>query len=291
MNDYISLNLIITPLSSDSADLMAAYLADVGYESFVETPEGLTAYIPVKNFNQEDVKTIIAQFPIPVEIKYSFKVEEGKDWNEEWEKNYFKPILIDNTCVIHSSFHNDFEKAEYEIVIDPKMAFGTGHHATTTMMVSELLKLNLEGKTVTDMGTGTGILAILASMRGAREVNAIEIDPFAVINARENVQLNIESGNAHCDSIEVNVFEGNAETLMKLPKADVFLANINRNVILADLPLYVDAMKPGALLQLSGFYEKDIPLIEQSASLYGLSVKSIRTYEGDWACLTLTLNA
>lgn len=276
-------------MNPDSSDLLAAFLADCGYESFVADDEGLSAYISKKFFNEDDVKGVIADFPMDTHIEYSYSIEEGKDWNEEWEKNYFKPIEIDNLCVIHSSFHKDYKKAEYDIVIDPKMAFGTGHHATTTMMVSQLLKMDLSGKTVTDMGTGTGILAILAAMRGASVVNAVEIDPGAVENAIENVELNRESFNLHNSDAKINVYEGDAELLKSLPKADVFLANINRNVILADLELYVENMKPGATLLLSGFYEKDIPILEQAAELYNLKLESTRVYDGDWASIRMKL--
>lgn len=285
MNDYISLQIKMMPMSEDSADLMAAFLADIGYESFVTTPTGVTAYIPHKNFSEEALVGIINEFPMPVDLSYEYVLEKGKDWNEEWEKNYFQPILINDACIIHSTFHKDFAPADYEIIIDPKMAFGTGHHATTTMMVECLLELDLQNKVVTDMGTGTGILAILASMRGAREVNAVEIDPVAVVNARENVEINKASGNPHTSKLDINIFEGSAETLANLPKADIFLANINRNVILADISLYVDAMKEKSLLILSGFYEKDIEMLVNAASLYGLNLRSSRVYEGDWACI------
>lgn len=289
MIDYVCLRLRMAPFSTDAADLMAAYLVEIGYESFVTEEDGLSAYIMAKSFNEVAVKDILEEYPIPIEIEYSFYTEKGKDWNEEWEKNYFQPIIIDEECVIHSSFHSDYPKLKYEIVIDPKMAFGTGHHATTTMMVSQMLQLDLKGKVVTDMGTGTGILAILASMLGAKEVSAIEIDPGAVDNARENVLLNDKSYSKDLSSGHIKVYEGDAEVIRSLPRADVFLANINRNVILADLPLYVEGMNRGAILLLSGFYEADIPIIEKAASLYGLKMVSKRVYEGDWASVRMLL--
>lgn len=282
MNDYVNLRLDLKPCSAVMTDLLAAYLADAGYESFLPDEKGLTAYIPAGNFSENAVKEIISDFPFESDIEYHYEMEEGKDWNEEWEKNYFKPIVIADRCVIHSTFHKDVPEAEYEIIIDPKMAFGTGHHATTSMMVTHILNRDLKGKRVTDMGTGTGILAILAMMCGATEAHGIEIDPGAALNARENVALN-DSNGKFAGQIKVAIHDGDASQLSALPKADLFIANINRNVILADLPLYSDAMMPGAELLLSGFYEEDIPMIERAASLYGLTLKETLTYPGGWA--------
>ncbi len=165
MKNYISLRILFTPCSADATDLMAAYLADFGYESFVADEEGLTAYIDAAEFNESIVQEVVDGFPMQCQIEYSSEFVEGKDWNEEWERNYFKPIVIDDACVVHSTFHKDVPQAEYDIVIDPKMAFGTGHHATTCMMIRGILSLKLKDKKGIDMGTGTGILAILASMR------------------------------------------------------------------------------------------------------------------------------
>lgn len=287
MNDYIRLNVSLSPCSDDMTDLLAAFLADAGYESFVPVENGLEAYISDKAYNEENVRNILRDFPFDVQSSFEAHFEEGKDWNEEWEKNYFKPIIIGNRCLIHSSFHKDLPEAEYDIVIDPKMAFGTGYHATTEMMITHLLNRNLEGKTITDMGTGTGILSILAMMHGAKEANGIEIDPAACINARENVALNNQS-DRYNGRVNVTIHEGDASRLASLPKADIFLANINRNVILADIDRYVDAMKPDAELILSGFYEQDIPLLEKSASLYGLQLKERLVFPGGWSSIVLS---
>lgn len=287
MNDYIRLNVKLTPCSSDITDLLAAFLADAGYESFVATPDGLDAYISDKLYDENIVNEILQDFPFDVKSSFAAIFEEGKDWNEEWEKNYFKPIMIGNRCLIHSSFHKDLPEAEYDIVIDPKMAFGTGYHATTEMMITHLLNRNLEGKTITDMGTGTAILSILAMMHGAKEANGIEIDPAACINARENVALNNNSPRYE-GRVKVTIHEGDASQLANLPKADIFLANINRNVILADIDRYVEAMKPESELILSGFYEQDIPLLEKSASLYSLRLKEKLVFPGGWSSIVLS---
>lgn len=283
MNDYTSLRLDITPCSDTATDIMAAILADAGYESFVPDDSGLTAYIRNELYSPEAVREAIDAFPLPdVRINATSEFIEGRDWNHEWEKNYFQPIVVADRCVIHSSFHTGYPACEYDIAIDPKMAFGTGHHATTSLIIGRLLEEDLTGKSVTDMGTGTGILAILAAMRGASPVTAIEIDPAAEINARENV-----ASNGHP---EIDVRLGDASLLPDVPQADIFIANINRNIITADLHSYAAAMKPGATLLLSGFYEADIPVIMEVARPLGLEYEG-HTVKGDnWACLRLTLN-
>ncbi len=280
MNDYISLRVETTPASETASDIMAALLADAGYESFVPDSRGLTAYIKKELFDSEAVKAIISDFPLPdTKISYSTETVEGQDWNHEWEKHYFQPIVVGDRCVIHSSFHTDYPKCEYDISIDPKMAFGTGHHATTSLIIEALMDMDLQGKSVIDMGTGTGILAILAAMRGASPVTAIEIDPAAEINARENVVSNGQPS--------IRVILGDASKLPEVPKTDIFIANINRNIITGDLAAYASSLKPGATVLLSGFYEADIPVIMHTASPLGF-VEASHSVKGDsWACLRL----
>lgn len=280
MNDYREVIFTITPNVRDASDLMAAFLADVGYESFVPDDRGLTAYIRDEQYDARAIDDIINEFPMNVTITYRQEFVEGRDWNQEWELNYFKPIVVGDRCVIHSSFHTDVPEAEYDIVIDPKMAFGTGHHATTSQVINALLAVPLEGKSVIDMGTGTAILAILASMRGASKVTGIEIDPAAYDNAVENVSLNLSPE-------KVTLINGDATALDGLEAADVFVANINRNVITADIPSYAKALKKGGIMILSGFYSHDIPVIMQAAEPYGLS-HSDHTMLNDWTCLILT---
>lgn len=279
MNDYRELRLDLTPCSEDATDVMAALLADAGYESFVADADGLTAYVKDELFDADALDAALALFPFEAEISRSVQTIEGRDWNSEWEKNYFKPIVVGERCVIHSSFHTDVPAAQYDIVIDPKMAFGTGHHATTSQVISALLDIDESGLSVIDMGTGTGILAILCAMRGAKEVNGIEIDPAAWENAVENVSLNgqQERVTLHC---------GDASVLPTLPLADLFIANINRNIITGDLARYVAAMKPGATILLSGFYEHDIPVIMDAAAPLGLTEISHTTLN-NWCCLRL----
>lgn len=279
MNDYRELRIDINPCSEDGTDILAYLLAEIGFESFVPDTEGLTAYIAADKFDAHAVNTAIAQYPLPAALEITSKTIEGQDWNSEWEKNYFQPIVVGDRCVIHSSFHTDIPKAEYDIVIDPKMAFGTGHHATTSQVISALLDINLQLQTVIDMGTGTGILAILAAMRGARHVWGIEIDEFAYTNALENIALNDVQQ-------KVTLINGDASALKDCPVADVFVANINRNIITADLPHYASRLAPGGTMILSGFYEHDIPVIMETAAVLGLA-ESRHTVLNDWCCLIL----
>ncbi len=279
MNDYIEARFDVTPCNDTATDLLAALLCEHGYESFVPDGTGVTAYVKQELFDTGIFKNVINDFPLEATIEVKWTAVEGRDWNVEWEKNYFQPIIVDDMCVIHSSFHKDIPPMPYDIVIDPKMAFGTGHHQTTSLIIRQLLQLSLAGKSVIDMGTGTGILAILAAMRGASKVNAIEIDEFAYINAVENVKIN--------NHPEINVILGDASALEKLDSADVFIANINRNIIIADLKSYALHLNERGIMLLSGFYEADIPIIMDEAKKYGLK-EDVHTTCDNWVCLRLT---
>ena len=265
MQDYIALRIDAVPCSEDITDLLAAFLCDEGFESFKPDDCGLTAYVRTDLYDEGAVKKILEEFPIDTDFTFSSGTVKGEDWNEEWEKHYFQPIVVDDKCVVHSSFHKDVPSAEYDIVIDPKMAFGTGHHSTTSNMMRHILSSDMEGKSVIDMGTGTGILAILCKMKGADNVTGIEIDPFAWENAVENAALN---------NVKVNMLCGDAGLLAGLDQADYFLANINRNVITSDIESYASCLKQGGIMLLSGFYRSDIPIVEKAANEYGLFLES-----------------
>lgn len=284
MNDYYEVDIKLSQPGDDAADLMAALLADEGYESFVPAADGLTAYVPAATYSAKVLKAVCDDFPMGDVVSAKATLMEGRDWNEEWERNYFQPIVIAGRCVVHSTFHTAVPEAEYEIIIDPRMAFGTGHHATTTLMLTRLLDMNLKGKSVIDMGTGTGILALLAAKRGAAPVTGIEIDEFAYENALDNLPLNGQP--------DIRLVNGDASVLGGLEPADVFLANINRNVITADIASYSAALRPGGLMQLSGFYRGDVPVILDAARPYGLEqVACDVNADGDpWTCLTLQKN-
>lgn len=278
MTDYISLRIDITPCSPEATDLMAAFLADEGYESFVPDEKGLTAYITEACFDKNAVDSILQTFPMEAALSASDELVPGRDWNEEWEKNYFRPIVIGGRCVVHSTFHTDIPQAEYDIVIDPKMAFGTGHHSTTSLILQYLLDLPLTGKSVIDMGTGTGILAILCHKRGAAHVCGIEIDTGAWENAVDNARAN--------NAETVKLINGDATALKETDPADLFIANINRNIILADMEDYTARLTPGGKMILSGFYEEDVPLLLETASELGLREHSRKTDNG-WCAIML----
>lgn len=282
MNDYIEVRIDADPCTEDITDLLAAELADIGFESFVADSKGLTAYAPAKLYDKEAVKNALADFAIDCSLKVSDNFVEGRDWNAEWEKNYFRPIVIGKRVAIYSSFHTDVPEAEHRIVIDPKMAFGTGHHATTSQVIKAMLELDLRDKSVIDMGTGTGILAILAAQLGAAPVTGIEIDEFAYVNAVENVRLN-----GHPEIVLIN---GDASALAGVPPCDVFIANINRNIITGDINRYAKALKTGGTMLLSGFYVEDIPVVAAAAARHGLRETGY-TDEERWVCLRLTKDA
>jgi len=276
---YVDANACCEPDLTTASDMLSAFLGEIGFESFVFENNVLTAYVRSEAFSSEAFAEVLDQLPLP-QVTLSAETEEieGRDWNHEWEKNYFQPIVVADRCVIHSTFHTDYPKCEYDIVIDPKMAFGTGHHATTSQIIAQLLELDLIGKAVVDMGTGTGILAILAAMRGAAPVVAIEIDPAAEVNARENMMLNHQA--------QIDLRLGDA-TMLEGCRADVFIANINRNIILNDLEAYAATLNRDAIMILSGFYESDIPMLEARAAAFGLEYVRHTTQGDNWACLVL----
>lgn len=260
---YLEFTFRTTPCTETANDVLSAVLGEVGFESFVEAPDGINAYIQKDLFNEVTLTEAISDFPLPdTQIRYTFQDAEDKDWNEEWEKNFFQPIVIGDRCVIHSSFHHDAPKAEYDIVINPQMAFGTGHHETTSLIIGELLDSELQGKSLLDMGCGTSILAILARMRGAAPCIAIDIDEWCVRNSLENIELN------KVDNITVS--QGDASALEGKGPFDVVIANINRNILLNDMKQYVRCMHPGSELYMSGFYVDDIPVIQAEAARNGL---------------------
>ncbi len=275
MTDYIELRINLTPCSPDATDLLASDLAEIGYESFVPDDKGLTAYSVDKLYDEQAVKDALENMLIPAEADWKATFVKGEDWNALWEQKYFKPIVIEGRCVVCSSFHKDVPEAEYKIIVDPRMAFGTGHHATTSLMLSYLLDLDLEGRRLIDVGTGTGILAMLALMRGASEAVGIEIDPDAADNARDNAALN---------GVSPIILTGDASRLADSGMASVVVANINRNVILADIDSYAEHLEPGGTLLLSGFYEADIPLVESAMNHVDITLEEKRVRDG-WVAL------
>lgn len=263
MYDYIALRVEANPCDETITDLLAAYLAESDYETFEPDESGLTAYIRKDKYDKDFVEEIIKEFPIDTRLSFTTKQIEGEDWNKEWEQNYFKPIRIGDSLVIRSSFHDAFPDIPLEIIIDPKMAFGTGHHSTTSGMSRMLLEEDLKGKSVIDMGTGTGILSILAKKLGAGDITGIDIDEFAIENARENGSLN---------NVDIKWLVGDDKALDNLVPVDIFLANINLNVIRDNLKKYVEKLKRGGRIFLSGFLETDREAILKETEKYGLTL-------------------
>ncbi|HBL78233.1 MAG: ribosomal protein L11 methyltransferase [Bacteroidetes bacterium GWF2_42_66] len=263
---YTKVSFIITPDNEINREILVAVLSQTEFESFDETDESVEAFWPGENFTPEAVIPLIQDLNFDVEMKD--EIIPDQNWNEVWEKNYFKPLLIAEKCLVRAPFHTEYPEAEYEIIIEPNMAFGTGNHETTSLMAEEILKLDVSGKTVLDMGCGTGILAILASMRGAEKVTAIDIDHWAfegtVENARVNKIANIEAA------------LGDASLLVD-QQFDIIFANIQKNIVMRDLPVYNNVLKPGGQILLSGFYKNDVPDVRNVAE--GLKLKQIGLQE------------
>lgn len=256
--NYIGYYFEIEPLQPGS-DILIAELGEEGFESFVETEKGISAFIQKKDWHKDILKNIQILSSGEFRITFTYEEIEQVNWNTEWEKN-FEPIRVNDTVSVRAPFH---EKTDlpYEIVIEPKMSFGTGHHETTHLMIQQLLNVDLKDKTVLDMGSGTGILAIMAELRGAKSVDAIDIDDWCYENAMENAERN------NCKKIQV--FKGDAALLAE-KNYDVIIANINRNVLINDLPVYYKCLNKEGVLLLSGFYREDIPYIRKAATGLGL---------------------
>lgn len=265
-------------------ELLSAYAGECGYESFMDDEEGLEGYIQQDFYDESLLKSCLSEFPIEgVAIDFTTEPIEDQDWNETWEtEEGFEPIIVDDKLVIYDALHTDpltlGRDYEYEIGIRARNAFGTGTHETTRMMLRNILNLDVKGKRVLDCGCGTGILGIAALKCGASEAVAYDIDEWSVENTSYNSMLNGVG-----DSL--SVYEGNASVISHISGMfDVVMANINRNILLEDMPVFKDVMSPGAALLLSGFYEEDVPLLEAKANELGLALK-VRYSENDWQSL------
>jgi ribosomal protein L11 methyltransferase len=255
--DYIELRCKISSEDIQGiTDILIAELNEIGYESYDEKDEGLHAYILENNFDLDKVKQLQVNEIPNTQIQYEWEVIKTQNWNAVWEKN-FDPITVENKCVIRAPFHKDTPKCEFEIIIEPKMSFGTGHHETTFLMLKTMLDLDFKDKVVLDMGCGTGVLAILAKFKGAKEITAIDIDEWAYNNTVENIEKN------NCNDIKI--FQGDA-SLLTNQQFDIIIANINRNILLDDIKNYSKVLKSGGTLLLSGIYDKDLPLIKAETS-------------------------
>ena len=274
--DYYKITINITPFEEWLRDVLVAKLGEIEFDSFLETETGTEAFIPVDSFNEANMEFILNSFQDDFTFTTERELIESQNWNEIWEKNYFQPLVINNECVIRAPFHTEYPKAKYEIIIEPNMAFGTGNHETTAMMVETILQNEMKDKLVLDMGCGTGILGILVSMKGAKKVTAIDIDEWSFKGAGENAVLN-NIGN-------MTVKQGDA-SLLGNEKFDIILANIHKNVLINDMQDYTNVLLPKGLLVMSGFYTEDIPDIKVKAENLGLKYDGFKS-KNNWAATT-----
>jgi ribosomal protein L11 methyltransferase len=280
---YYEVNFTLSPLNSDACDLLAALAGEAGFETFEETEAGLTGYVQQQLFDPSQLDELLQSFPFPdVTVSYTVGEAEDRDWNEQWEQEGFDPIVVDNRLVIHDGRHlpEQLSTVNYQlsIEIDARLAFGTGTHETTRMVCSTLITLPLDGKRVLDCGCGTGILGIVAMKLGASACTAYDIDEWSVDNTRHNAVIN---------QVDITPLLGDATILNKVEGSfGLVMANINRNILLNDLPTFRSKMADGAQLILSGFYTDDIPLLVDKAEECGLRLVS-QLEENGWACLLL----
>ena len=268
---YIAYDFNVSP-KEPATEMLIAQLGYVGFESFVEQDYGVTAYIQKQEWNSKILDDVFLLHSNEFNITFEHNEIAQTNWNEEWEKN-FNPIQVDDLVSIRAPFHTN-ASLQFDIVIEPKMSFGTGHHETTHMMVQHLLALDLDTKKVLDMGCGTGILAIFAEMKGAKPIDAIDIDSWCYENSLENIQRN------NCNHI--TVYEGDASLLKE--KYDVIIANINRNILLSDIKTYTDCLNENGVLLLSGFYKEDIAIIEDEVTKHGLTFETM-IQKNNWVAL------
>lgn len=281
---YYEVKCTLNPFSETAADLFSAMLSEIGFEAFTVTEDGLTAYIRQEQWDEQAMQQTVEGFFLPdVSIGYTREEAPDEDWNQVWEEEGFQPVIVGDEVVVHDVKHADVPQARYDILITPRLAFGTGSHQTTRLILRMLSQLPLEGCRVIDAGTGTGILAIMAVKRGAAEVFAYDIDEWSVENTRDNLLLN------HIYK-EVEVACGDAAVLDAQPAADLLIANINRNILLQDLPRFAKAVRPGGRLILSGFYLADVPVLEEAAAALGFRRERTESEE-DWAMLLFVADA
>jgi ribosomal protein L11 methyltransferase len=281
-NIYIGYHFIVEPKDPSNnfeqakqlgVEILLAELGEKAFESFLETKTGLSAYVQKDLWTEDILENIYILGSEEFKISYTFEEIDQVNWNEEWEKN-FEAIDVDGKCHVRAPFHSKTD-AEFDIIIEPKMSFGTGHHETTHMMIQHLLETDVTGKKTLDMGCGTAILAILAEMKGATPIDAIDIDNWCYLNSIENAERN------NCK--DITVYEGDAD-LLKEKKYDVIIANINRNILLMDMKQYVNCLNANGTLFLSGFYTEDIPVIDASCTDNGLTY--IKKFErNNWVSL------
>ncbi len=296
---YFEVTCEIRPFSQDAADVLSAMLAEIGFESFSVGEDALLAYIQQSVWNEAEMQQVVQGFCLPgVSISYAVAEAPDEDWNLVWEEEGFQPVVVSEDIVVHDVKHSDVPPAAYDILITPRLAFGTGSHATTRLILRTLARLDLEGKHVIDAGTGTGILAIMAVKRGAASVFAYDIDEWSVENTKDNLLLNHLPTKDLKDLKDfkdlkvpcVVVACGDSSLLEGCEKADLLIANINRNILLQDLPRFVASLKPKGRMILSGFYLSDVPVLTEATVQHGFSLLQTES-EGEWAMLLFEADA
>ena len=280
--DYIAVHIKITPFSEERAEIVEAEIADLGFDSFTVEAPLLNAFIPKEQFSEPNLKTLLGGFDGgDFAVSHSVELVKEQNWNALWESD-FEPVVVDGQVTVRAPYHKDLPRTRINVIINPQMSFGSGHHQTTSMMIGQLLAEGkaLRGKAVLDMGCGTGILAIVAAKLGAAvPVHAVDIDPTCVRSAQANARRNRVPH-------KIITVCGDASVLIR-GQYDYVLANINRNILLADMASYVRALKPqGGRIFLSGFYEADIPMLLEAAAKLGLAETGRRVTD-DWALLVL----
>src|SRR6478609_798906 len=271
---YTRLQVICDP---EFSEILMAEIAEVGFDTFMETDKGFEAFVEEEKFDAEHLESLKEKYKhVNPLIFFQDKIQK-QNWNEEWEKS-IDPIIVDDKCLVRADFHKIEKKYPYEIVITPKMSFGTGHHQTTYLMLKSQMRIDHASKRVMDAGCGTAILSIMASKLGANEVEAFDIDEWSAVNGKENIENN------HCAN--VHLYKGKISEMKFVGKFDIILANINKNVLLAEMESYSDFLTPTGQLLLSGFYTQDIDDLKKEASKYHLS-EIFRDEKESWASLLL----
>ncbi|NMM47070.1 50S ribosomal protein L11 methyltransferase [Marinigracilibium pacificum] len=272
--DYVEISFVC---NETMAEILMAELSEIGFESFIETDDGLLCYVQSEVFDKDTLDSQISRYSGVDELKYRILNIPKKNWNEEWEKNY-NPIIIGDKAIVRADFHNVEKKYDYDIIITPKMSFGTGHHQTTAMMLKLQMDLDHKGKEVYDIGCGTGILSIMAAKRGAEKITGCDIDEWSVENSTENIEKNGLEG-------KIAIIHGTVQSLPETP-VDIILANINKNIILAELEMYNARLKENGRILFSGFYERDTSDILEAAGEFGMILEN-EASDQNWKCLQL----
>jgi len=273
--NYIEITFKISPVNP-GVEILSAQLSEIDFESFVETDEGLLAYIPEEKFDEKNLKDLQLLNSDEFRISYNSKIIKNQNWNKVWESN-FKPIIIAERCGVRASFHPEFKNIEHEIIINPQMSFGTAHHETTAMMIELMLDMKFKGKSVLDFGCGTSVLSILAAKLGAENITAVDNDEWAYENSLENIKLN--------NLENINVFYGDSQ-IIKNKKFNIIIANINRNILIKSISDLNSSLSENGMLMMSGFYEDDIKKIREETEKFNLKFVDF-IVKNKWAAIRL----